>query len=49
MGQLPEGTTSSKELMNYFGMGDDVAHTALSDCVDMLKIYFKLKKDILEL
>ena len=47
-GQLPKGTTSSKELMKYFGMGNDVEHTAFSDCIDMMEIYFKLKFDIWE-
>ena len=41
-GNLPEGVTSSKKLMQHFEMGEDVNHTALSDCIDMLKIYFKL-------
>lgn len=41
-GNLPEGVTSSKKLMQHFEMGDDVEHTALADCIDMLKIYFRL-------
>lgn len=46
-GILPEGCASSKKLANYFNLGDDVDHTAVSDSVDMAKIYFLLL-DLLE-
>jgi len=41
-GNLPKGVTSSKKLMQHFEMGDDVEHTAFADCIDMLKIFFRL-------
>ena len=41
-GNLPNGVTSSKRLMQHFEMGEDVEHTALADCIDMVNIYFRL-------
>lgn len=41
-GELPNGVTSSKKLMEHFEMGSDVEHRAINDCIDMINIYFKL-------
>lgn len=41
-GELPKDHASSRNLAKFFGLGDDVDHTAVSDSVNMAKIYFNL-------
>lgn len=40
MGMLPEGCVGSSSLAKFFGLGDDVNHTALEDSIDVAKMYF---------
>jgi len=42
--KLPIKSASSKSLVEFFGIKDDVNHTAIEDSIDMLKIYCKLLK-----
>jgi DNA polymerase-3 subunit epsilon len=41
-GKLPLETASSRALVEYFNIKEDVNHTAIDDSIDMLKIYSKL-------
>lgn len=43
-GKLPLKSASSKSLVEFFGMKEDVNHTAIEDSIDMLKIYCELLK-----
>lgn len=43
-GKLPLESASSKALVDFFGIKEDVNHTAIDDSIDMLKIYSKLLK-----
>jgi DNA polymerase-3 subunit epsilon len=43
-GKLPLESASSKTLVEYFGIKNDVNHTAIEDSIDMLKIYAELLK-----
>jgi hypothetical protein len=45
-GLLPEGCQSSSKLIKHMGIRDNVNHTALSDAVDMGKIYLKLHESL---
>jgi oligoribonuclease (3'-5' exoribonuclease) len=41
-GILPKGCESSHKLAQYFGLGEDVKHTALEDSIDVAQMYIKL-------
>ena len=41
-GKLPQGCESTTQLIQHFALREDARHTALSDAVDMAKIYLKL-------
>ena len=43
-GKLPLESASSRALVEFFGIKEDVNHTAIDDSVDMLKIYAELLK-----
>lgn len=43
-GKLPLESASSKSLVEYFNIKNDVNHTAVEDSIDMLKIYVELLK-----
>lgn len=43
-GKLPLESASSRALVEFFGIKEDVNHTAIDDSVDMLKIYSELLK-----
>jgi DNA polymerase-3 subunit epsilon len=43
-GKLPLKSASSKSLVDFFNIKDDVNHTAIDDSIDMLKIYAELLK-----
>lgn len=43
-GLLPEGCSSSKELAQFFKLGEDVDHTAISDSIDVAKMYNEILK-----
>ena len=39
---LPEGTASTSKIVKHYGIREAALHTALSDAVDMAKIYVKM-------
>lgn len=43
-GKLPLDSVSSKSLVSYFNIKNDVNHTVIDDSIDMLKIYVELLK-----
>ncbi len=43
-GKLPLKSSSSRALVEFFGIKEDVNHTAVEDSIDMLKIYTELLK-----
>jgi hypothetical protein len=41
-GALPEGCESTSQIVKYFKIREEAAHTALNDAIDMAQIYLKL-------